>query len=191
MAAAYRFPQPHASTRRKDRDATPPPICHVHVGRRDCAAERRYDGRDASARTMPPFTLTDQDGRARTIDYPRDKVSVFVIADHKGSSEIAGWITPLYQRYQQRCRDRRHRGVTGIPRCFRDCFRREFKKRLAFPVMLDWTGDVSRSMGYENNRAQLLVVSRSGRVALTKSGPAHEQALAEVIGAIDRLRANP
>ena len=143
---------------------------------------------DASARTMPPFTLTDQDGRARTIDYPRDKVSVFVIADHKGSSEIAGWITPLYERYQQRVEIAGIAALPGIPPMFQGLFRREFKKRLAFPVMLDWTGDVSRSIGYENNRAQLLVVSQTGRVTLSRNGPATERALAEVAGEIDRLR---
>ena len=46
----------------------------------------------AAARNIAPFTLTDQDGRARPMKYPRDKVSVFVVADQKGSSEIAGWI---------------------------------------------------------------------------------------------------
>ena len=44
------------------------------------------------------FTLSDQDGNTRVVDYPREKVSVFVVADQKGSSEIAGWIAPLYAR---------------------------------------------------------------------------------------------
>jgi predicted transcriptional regulator len=118
-------------------------------------------------------------------------VSVFVVADQKGSGEIAGWITPLAQRYQQRIDVAGIAALPGIPPMFQGLFRREFKKRLAFPVMLDWTGDVARSVGYESNRAQLLVVSRSGRIALTKSGPANEQALAEVIGEIDRLQSKP
>ena len=146
---------------------------------------------ESAARQMPEFTLTDQDGRARVVNYPQSKVSVFVVADQKGSSEIAGWITPLAQRYERNIEVAGIAALPGIPPMFQGLFRREFKKRLTFPVMLDWSGDVARSVGYESNRAQLLVVSRSGRVALTKSGPASEQALAEVVSAIDRLRANP
>ena len=145
---------------------------------------------DSAARQMPEFTLTDQDGRTRAVTYPHGKVSVFVVADEKGSAEIAGWIAPLSQRYEQRIEVAGIAALPGIPPMFQGLFRREFKKRLTFPVMLDWTGDVARSVGYENNRAQLLVVGRSGRIALTKSGPANEQALAAVIREIDRLRAD-
>ena len=143
---------------------------------------------DSAARQMPEFSLTDQDGRARAVTYPHGKVSVFVVADHKGSADIAGWIAPLYQRYEQRIEVAGIAALPGIPPMFQGLFRREFKKRLTFPVMLDWNGEVARSVGYENNRAQLLVVGRSGRIALTKSGAANDQALAEVIGEIDRLR---
>jgi hypothetical protein len=143
---------------------------------------------DSAARQMPEFSLTDQDGRTRAVTYPHGKVSVFVVADQKGSADIAGWIAPLYQRYEQRIEVAGIAALPGIPPMFQGLFRREFKKRLTFSVMLDWTGDVARSIGYENNRAQLLVVGRSGRIALTKSGAANEQALAEVIGEIDRLR---
>jgi hypothetical protein len=143
---------------------------------------------DSAARQMPEFSLSDQDGRTRAVTYPHGKVSVFVVADQKGSADIAGWIAPLYKRYEQRIEVAGIAALPGIPPMFQGLFRREFKKRLTFPVMLDWTGEVARSVGYENNRAQLLVVGRSGRIALTKSGPASEQALAEVIAEIDRLR---
>ena len=145
----------------------------------------------STAREMPEFTLTDQDGRERVVKYPQSKVSIFVVADHKGSSEIAGWITPLAQRYDRNIEVAGIAALPGIPPMFQGLFRREFKKRLAFPVMLDWTGEIARSVGYESDRAQLLVVSRSGRVALTKSGAANDKALAEVVSTIDRLRANP
>ena len=144
---------------------------------------------DSAARQMPEFSLTDQDGRTRAVSYPHGKVSVFVVADQKGSADIAGWIAPLSKRYEQRIEVAGIAALPGIPPMFQGLFRREFKKRLTFPVMLDWTGDVARSVGYENNRAQLLVVGRSGRIALMKSGPANEQALADVMGEIDRLRA--
>ena len=142
-----------------------------------------------SPRATPiEFTLSDQDGQARVIDYPRDKVSVFVVADQKGSSELTGWIAPLYQRYGDRIEISGLAALPGIPPMFHGLFRREFKKRLTYPVMLDWSGDVARRFGYEQGHAQLLVIGKDGRVALRQSGAASERALAEVFREIDRLR---
>lgn len=134
------------------------------------------------------FALTDQNGVARAIRYPRDKVSVFVVADQKGSSEIAGWIAPIYARYENRIEISGIAALPGIPPMFHGLFQREFKKRLTYPVMLDWSGDVARRFGYEKNRAQLLVIGRDGRVALRQSGGATDRGLAEVYREIDRLR---
>ena len=144
----------------------------------------------ATSRRAAPieFTLTDQDGATRVVDYPRDKVTVFVVADQKGSSEIAGWIAPLYARFGDRIEISGIAALPGIPPVFHGLFRREFKKRLTYPVMLDWSGDVARQFGYEKDRAQLLVIGKDGRIALRQSGAANDRALAEVFREIDRLR---
>ena len=134
------------------------------------------------------FTLSDQDGNERMVDYPRNKITVFVVADQKGSNEIAGWIAPLYARFGDRIEISGIAALPGIPPLFHGLFRREFKKRLTYPVMLDWSGDVARRFAYEKDRAQLLVIGKDGRVALRQSGAATERGLAEVFREIDRLR---
>lgn len=123
------------------------------------------------------------------VEYPRAKVSVFVVADQKGSAEIGSWIAPLYARYEDRIEISGIAALPGIPPMFQGLFRREFKKRLTYPVMLDWSGDVARSFGYQKERAQLFVIGKDGRVALTQSGAATERALADVVSEIDWLRA--
>jgi hypothetical protein len=133
------------------------------------------------------FKLSDQDGRERVVAYPRRSVSVFVVADQKGSSEIAGWIAPLYARYGERIDIAGIAALPGIPPMFHALFRREFKKRLTYPVMLDWTGDVAKAFGYEQKQAQLFVIGTDGRIALSKVGPANSNALAEVYRAVDKL----
>lgn len=143
----------------------------------------------SAARTPVEFTLTDQDGRTRAVRYPNDKVSVFIVADQKGSSEIAGWIKPIYARYENRIEISGIAALPGIPPMFHGLFRREFKKRLAYPVMLDWSGNAARSFGYEKQRAQLFVIRKDGRIAMSQSGAVNDRALAEVFGTIDRLRA--
>jgi len=131
------------------------------------------------------FTLS---GRALVVKYPRAKVSVFVVADQKGASAISGWISPLYARYEKRIEIAGIAALPSIPTAFHGVFRREFKKRVTYPVMLDWKGEVARSLGYEKQQAQLLVIARNGEIALTTIGSANAPALSEVFQAIDRLR---
>ena len=143
----------------------------------------------ASPKSAPiQFTLSDQDGRERVVAYPRGNVSVFVVADQKGSGEIAGWIAPLYARYGERIDIAGIAALPGIPPMFHALFRREFKKRLTYPVMLDWTGEVAKEFGYEKKQAQLFVIGTDGRIALSKVGPANSTGLAEVYRAVDELQ---
>jgi hypothetical protein len=143
----------------------------------------------ASSRGAPiEFTLSDQDGKERVVAYPRRSVSVFVVADQKGSSEIAGWIAPLYARYGERIDIAGIAALPGIPPMFHALFRREFKKRLTYPVMLDWTGEVAKAFGYQQKQAQLFVIGTNGRIALSKVGPVNPTGLAEVYRAVDELQ---
>ena len=143
----------------------------------------------APPRTAPiEFTLTDQDGQKRVVDYPREKVTVFVVADQKGSGQIAGWISPLYARYEKGIEISGIAALPGIPPMFHGLFRREFKKRLTYPVMLDWNGEVAQMFGYEKQRVELFLIGKDGRVALRQTGAANDRALVEVFREIDRLR---
>jgi hypothetical protein len=53
------------------------------------------------------FTLTDQNARVHRFTFPRSKISVLVLSDHQGSSQIASWIEPLYPPLWHAHRDRR------------------------------------------------------------------------------------
>ncbi len=133
------------------------------------------------------FTLSDQDAREHVIRYPRDRTTVFVVADQKGAGQIESWIAPLFARYQRRIEIFGVADLPGIPPAFRGLFRREFKKRLTYPVMLDWNGEVARAFGYEKQQAHLFVVTTDGRIILSKTGPASALALADVYQAVDGL----
>jgi hypothetical protein len=134
------------------------------------------------------FTLTDQNARVHVVKYPRDKVSVLVLSDQQGSSQIESWISPLHARYGERIDIAGIADLPGIPPMFQGLFRREFKKRLTYPVMLDWSGDVARSFGYQKKQAQLFVIGTDGKIALSKVGAATSPALTEVYRTIDQLQ---
>lgn len=139
----------------------------------------------------PQFTLTDQNAVTHRFTYPRKKASVLVLSDHQGSSQIAGWIAPLFARYGTKIDIAGIADLPGIPSMFHALFRREFKKKLAYPVMLDWSGDVARAFSYRPKNAHLLVIGRDGKIHFSAVGPAQAAKLAAAIDAIDSLASPP
>jgi hypothetical protein len=68
---------------------------------------------------------------------------------------------------------------------FHGLFRREFRKQLAYPVMLDWSGAIARRFAYAGTDAELLVLDFDGRIIYRKSGPADPAALNAAIKSIN------
>jgi len=157
-----------------------------------CAAFVFLMGRPAFAasKSAEPveFTLSDQNARVHVVRYPRGKVSFLVLSDRAGASQIEGWIAPVYARYDQRVEIAGIADLPNIPSMFHALFRREFKKRLTYPVMLDGSGDVAKAFGYQKGQAQVFVIGTSGEIALKQSGPAYAAGLADVYRAIDQLQ---
>ena len=49
----------------------------------------------APVKKLNDFELTDQNSQTRTYRFPKSKVTVMTVADHKGSDELAPWIQRL------------------------------------------------------------------------------------------------
>ena len=56
----------------------------------------------APVEKLSDFELTDQDSKPRAYRFPKAKVTVMTVADHKGSDQLAPWIQRLYDRYEKR-----------------------------------------------------------------------------------------
>jgi hypothetical protein len=48
------------------------------------------------------FKLRDQFGKTLQYLFPKERVSVLTSGDRKGSSQIEGWVRPVYERYRDR-----------------------------------------------------------------------------------------
>jgi predicted transcriptional regulator len=143
-------------------------------------------------KTPPPgrsveFTLTDQHAKERSWKFPTAKASVLVVADQKGSEQIEPWVAPLYKRFETKIDIAGVAALPGIPSAFHGLFRREFRKRLMYPVLLDWKGDVSKKFGAKPAIANLYVISQDGKIVKEKTGAMTEKDLKEVIAALDQL----
>jgi hypothetical protein len=132
------------------------------------------------------FELTDQNAHARAYRFPKTKITVMTVADHKGSDQLAPWIQWLHDRYQKKIDIDGVADVSSIPKPFRDLFRAAFRKQLTYSVMLDWTGSVVEQFGYTKGVANLYVIDRAGRVLKQFRGPVSDDAAHELAREIDR-----
>lgn len=134
------------------------------------------------------FELTDQHGNARSFRFPRSKVTVMTVADHKGSDQLAPWIQRIYDRYENRIEIGGVADVSMIAAPFQGLFRSAFRQQLTYPVMLDWRGEVVKQFAPEKGVANLYVIDRDGRIVSRVSGPLNGAALDEFTREIDRAR---
>lgn len=145
----------------------------------------------APVEKLGDFELADQDETRRSYRFPKARVSVMAIADHKGSDQLAPWIERLYQRYERRIDIDGVADVSMIPAPFHGMFRRAFKKQLAYPVMLDWQGAVVGQFGYEKAVANIYVIDHHGNIVARRSGTVSDAGVRDIARAIDRAIANP
>lgn len=137
--------------------------------------------------SAPAFELEDQYGKRHRVEFPGEKVSVIAFADRAGSSQLEGWIRPLYERYRDAIAIHGVAKVAGVPRLARALLRRIFRRHLEYPVMMDWTGTVSTSYEYEKRVANVIVLSPAGQREYRFNGPASPEELERCFARIDQL----
>ena len=135
------------------------------------------------------FELRDQFGKTLQYRFPKERVSVLTFGDRKGSTQVEGWVRPVYDRYGDRIDLHGVAVLTSIPSLFHGYARRQFRKQMKYPVLLDFKGDVSRGYGYEKDRANVFVIDREGRIVLKLTGAATGDGLGRVYAEVDRLLA--
>ena len=140
----------------------------------------------APAGTLRDFELTDQNATARRYEFPKTKVTVMIVADHKGSAQLTPWIERLYRRYERRIDIDGIADVSMISKPFHSLFRAAFRKQLTYSVMLDWDGSVVKQFGYKRGVANIYVIDARGGIVKQVSGPVSDDALRAVTLEIDR-----
>ncbi len=136
---------------------------------------------------VPDFELKDQYDKTASYRFPKPKVTVLTFGDRKGSEQIEGWARPLWDRYQTKIDQQGVAVLTSVPFFARGIVRGIFKSNVKYSVLLDWTGSVSKSFGYQSGKANLYVINRDGQIVLTVTGAASQTELNKVFAQIDRM----
>lgn len=140
----------------------------------------------APVEKLSDFKLTDQNAKTRSYRFPKAKVTVMTVADHKGSDQLAPWIQRLHDRYENRIDIDGVANVSMIPKPFHNMFREAFRRQLTYSVMLDWDGALVKQFDYAKGVANVYVIDRRGRILKQVTGPASDEAMRELAQEIDR-----
>jgi hypothetical protein len=127
--------------------------------------------REPSLSVPAQIVLADQFDAEQRLDFPATNITVFVVADRRGSDQVDGWIGLLHGSAMSM----RVCGIAdlrGCPGFLRSRIRRKFKETRHYPVMLDWTGSVARQFDPRPDRANVYVVGTRGNVLARFDGAA-------------------
>jgi hypothetical protein len=136
---------------------------------------------------LTDFQLADQDSKTRTYRFPKPKITVMTIADHKGSDQLAPWIQRIRDRYQTTIDIDGVADMSRVPSFLQNTIRKAFQKKLTYSVMLDWDGTVVKQFGYQKGVANIYLIDHGGRIVRQMSGAHTDSATAELFKEIDRM----
>ncbi len=136
-------------------------------------------GTNAPAR-VPDFTLVDQHGVTNHFTLPRTNLSFIVWADQKSSDQLEKWIQPVHDLHGGAVAILGVADLGGVPAMLRPLVRRAFVKNVPHPVLLDWTGNVTKLFRPVRKVANIYLVRTNGTVLAHWSGIATKAQLEEV-----------
>ena len=140
----------------------------------------------------PSFELPDQFGTNHQINFPQPEPLVLIIADRAGSEQIQPWVTALKARYGGRLKMTGVADVGGAPGWVQGLIRKKFRKKYAYPILLDWSGKLPAALHCQKDVANVFLLDSAGRVLATERGACGEISLPYLTQATDlALSAKP
>lgn len=139
----------------------------------------------ASTNRCPEIELKDQFDQRHSVKFPLTKLTIMTVADKQGSDGIKSWAHPLAVRFGERIAIAGLADVSTVPKVLRSYVQGKFRKAIAYPVMLDWEGDVCRRFNYTKGTPNIYLIARDGCILTHLSGPADEAALQQLSDMIE------
>lgn len=133
------------------------------------------------------FELEDQFGKRVTCRFPKNRPSILAFGDREGAQQIEGWIRPIYERFGPSVDIHGIAVLREVPALFRGFARSQFRRRIKYPVLLDFKGDVTERYGYAAGKANVIIVDRNGEILLKETGPATPEKLQRIYRALESL----
>ena len=142
---------------------------------------------DANPFEVQEFKLNDQFKKPHDQTFPKNKVSIFALADRKGSKQLEDWIAPFYERYTDQVDICGIANLKGVPGFMKPVLRKLFRKGVDYPVMMDWSGEVCEAFSYQPGVADIFILTKGGVLSYRTSGAVSEEKLTACYVIVDRL----
>jgi hypothetical protein len=139
-----------------------------------------------SQTTVANFGLKDQNDKYVEVKFPSDRPVVLIFGDRKGAGQIDGWSQPIYKKYEGKVYVFGIASLGGVPSYARGLVRRLIKRQTSYSVLMDWGGKIASSLGYQKDKAMMVVVGRNGTILSTKYGAATDTELDQVYAELDK-----
>jgi peroxiredoxin len=133
------------------------------------------------------FELKDQYDKTFTLNFPKNKATILVFGDREGAKQIESWVRPLVEKYADKIDIQGVAELSAVPSLARSVVRRIMKNQVKYSVMLDWSGAVSKSYGYQKGKANLFVIDKRGSIVAEVAGAASEAELEKIYREINRV----
>jgi hypothetical protein len=113
---------------------------------------------------IAPFKLPDQFQREHAVAFTNAPVRLLTVADQNGADLLPPWIDALKGRFGTNLATLPVADVSAVPRLLRGFIRSKFVERYTYPVLLDFSGQTTRSWQPHPEVPNLYVVSTNGTV---------------------------
>jgi len=133
------------------------------------------------------FELKDQFKNPHAFALPREKVTVLMFGDRKGSDYAEPWTEALWDRYKERISMEGVGVGRWIPIIERPLIRLLIRRATDYPIMLDWKGKVAKTYYFQRKQLNLFVIEPGGGIVRKLVGPPTAENIRIVCQVIDRL----
>ncbi len=134
--------------------------------------------------------LEDQFGNKHHLRIPlANQLTVFVLADREGASQVRPWVESLYNVYGDNLAIVGVAVLPDVPRPIQATIKAFFRQAIKQPLFLDWGGKVASHFGYEAGRTVVLIVDDKGVVQSRIQGRFSKDKFTALREVIDRASA--
>ncbi|MDX1950631.1 MAG: hypothetical protein SFY81_00515 [Verrucomicrobiota bacterium] len=127
-----------------------------------------------ATRAPAKIELHDQFGTNHVLRFPCTNTIFLTVADRKSSGQVKEWVSAIKKKCQKEVMICGIANIEGAPGFLHRSIRKKFEESFKYPVMMDWTGEISRELGVDPGVANILIVDREGKIHGRFKGEATE-----------------
>lgn len=113
---------------------------------------------------VPSFSIADQHERTWKRSDFSTKPVLYVLCDRDAYDYVDNWTDELVPAYRTKIHFVPVADVRGVPGLMKGYVRGRFRDEFSYPILMDWEGELSRTLGLKKGYPTLVVTRADGTV---------------------------